>query len=113
LSYQRAKNLPAKAHECRINLFFGSYINHNQTGAHTMTTTAPTIEEIRSRIEQEDDVKRIIRLEPHGERFRYLIETPFATFPRFAVGTTDAAGEDVRLEAICGELYTAEVAFAR
>jgi hypothetical protein len=61
----------------------------------------------------ESDIKQVIRLVPHGDRFRYMIETPFATFPKFVIGTTDAAFEDVRIESRCGLLSTAEEAWAR
>jgi hypothetical protein len=65
------------------------------------------IDQLRERIEREDDVKQVLRLEPHGARFRYLIETPFETFPKFVIGTTDAENSDVRIEHRCGLLSTA------
>lgn len=70
-----------------------------------------TLEQLRKLIEQEEDVKRVIRLEPHGDRFRYLIETPFETFPKFVIGTTDATNEDVRIEHKCGLEATAQEAW--
>ena len=59
-------------------------------------------------IEGQPDVKRVVKLEPAGERYRYLIETPFATFPRFVIGTTDADLADVRIEGKCGTDWGAE-----
>jgi hypothetical protein len=63
---------------------------------------------LREIMAREEDVKRIVRLERAGDRFRYLIETPFATFPKFVIGTTDAKYDDVRLELRCGLLESAE-----
>lgn len=68
---------------------------------------------LREIMAREEDVKRIVRLEPTGDRFRYLIETPFATFPKFVVGTTDEEFADVRIESRCGLLSTAEEVWAR
>lgn len=78
-----------------------------QRGAsHVATGDLVSLREIMAR---EEDVKRIVRLEPTGTgRFRYLIETPFATFPKFVIGTTDAKFDDVRLELRCGLLESAE-----
>ncbi|HSI08799.1 MAG TPA: hypothetical protein VK985_09410 [Rariglobus sp.] len=66
------------------------------------------IDALRNRMECEEDILRVVNLVPYGDRFRYLIETPFKTFPRFVIGTTDAAFDDVRLELRCGLLTTAE-----
>jgi len=41
----------------------------------------------------------------------YLIETPYMTFPRFAVGTTNDANDDVRLISTHGALWSAEESF--
>jgi hypothetical protein len=70
------------------------------------------MKDLQSRMEHEDDVKRVVRLEPLGTRFRYLIETPFHTFPKFVIGTTDAEFSDVRIESSCGLLSTAEERWA-
>lgn len=40
-------------------------------------------------IESEPDVHRLIALDCIDEEWHYLIETPFATFPRFVIGKTD------------------------
>lgn len=63
---------------------------------------------LKARMEIEDDIKRVIRLEPVGDRFRYMIETPFKTFPKFVVGNTDDAFDEVRIEMKCGMETTAE-----
>lgn len=78
-----------------------------------MPTATTPIDALREKMEREQDVKRIVRLIPHGSRFLYLIETPFATFPKFVVGTTDVAFEDVRYKSRCGLLSTAEQAWNR
>jgi hypothetical protein len=70
--------------------------------------SAEIINALKQRMEREDDIKRVVRLVPCGGRFRYLIETPFKTFPRFVIGTTDETFDDVRLEMRCGLLATAE-----
>lgn len=78
-----------------------------------VVSSSDDLANLRKIMEMEDDVKSIIRLESIGNRFRYLIETPFETFPKFVVGTTDAAFDDVRLESRCGMLSTAEKAWDR
>jgi hypothetical protein len=65
-------------------------------------------------IAAEPDVQRVVRLARiAGGRFRYLIETPFATFPKFVIGTTDAQLEDVRREVKCGAPWNAESIWAQ
>jgi hypothetical protein len=54
---------------------------------------------LRRLIEQEPDVFRVLALESFDatdpdSRWLYLIETPFASFPRYVIGTTDAGNED-------------------
>ncbi len=74
-----------------------------------METEDPAIKALREKMEREDDIKRVVRLIPHTEgRYLYLIETPFATFPKFVIGSTDATFDDVRLLSRCGLLQTAE-----
>jgi hypothetical protein len=73
-----------------------------------------TLQNLRARIEQEADVKRLLKLEPLANgAFRYLIETPFETFPKFVIGTTDALNQSVRIEMRCGALWNAEEHWAR
>ena len=60
------------------------------------------IEVVRALIAAESDVKRVLEIVQVGERFRYLIETPFATYPKFVIGSTDAELNDVRLQFKCG-----------
>lgn len=64
-------------------------------------------ENVKRLLEREPDVKRVLEVNPVGDRFRYLIETHFATFPRFVIGITDAAFEHVRIEFRCGQEYSA------
>lgn len=67
-----------------------------------------TLERLSERLAGEDDVKRVVKLVPDTPgRFLYLIETPFATFPKFVIGTTDATFDDVRLEVRCGAEWNA------
>ncbi|MEA3211282.1 MAG: hypothetical protein QOE70_4339 [Chthoniobacter sp.] len=61
------------------------------------------------RLEREPDVLQVIEMQPlDGGRFRYLIKTPFDTFPRFVIGTTDATLADVRIRAKCGAEWNAK-----
>lgn len=80
-----------------------------------MSTTEETeIAALRAKMEREEDIKRVVRLIANGGgRYMYLIETPFATFPKFVIGTTDAAFEDVRLKLRCGLIESAEEAWLR
>lgn len=72
----------------------------------------PVLDRLRARIVREADVKVLHRLEDVGMgRFAYLIETPFMTFPRFVVGTTDADNEEVMICLKCGLLASAEEEF--
>jgi hypothetical protein len=70
---------------------------------------------VRGLIEDQDDVRRVVALEPvegaSGRRWLYLIETPYMTFPKFAVGTTDARNEDVQILVACGSIWAAQDSF--
>jgi hypothetical protein len=81
------------------------------TPTKTDRPAADPLEQLRGLIEREPDVKKLHRLEQCGDRFRYLIETPFETFPKFVIGTTDATNNDVRIEHSCGLQSTAEEAW--
>jgi len=70
--------------------------------------------QLRERIENQADVQRVLGLEllpaaedEKGERWAYLIETPFMTFPKFAWGTTNALNNDVRILGTCGAEWSA------
>lgn len=70
--------------------------------------SASVIEDLRREIAGQADVRRVVELVPlAGGRFAYLIETPFETFPKFVVGTTDATNEDVRIGLRCGAEWSA------
>lgn len=59
---------------------------------------------IRDLIEEQEDVKRVVALGGCGpNRYRYVIETPFLTFPRFVVGTTNSTLTEVSIEFSCGK----------
>lgn len=76
-------------------------------------TVEPVIELVRRRVVAQADVRCVHRLVPlMGGRFAYLIETPFLTFPRYAVGCCDELLADVRIEQTCGLLSSAEAEFA-
>jgi hypothetical protein len=64
--------------------------------------------QVAEMIAREADVFRVVECEEIGAgRYRYLIETPFRSFPRFVIGTTDAQMTDVRPRVKCGLLATA------
>lgn len=70
--------------------------------------------QLRERIENQADVLQVLGLEllpaaedERGERWAYLIETPFMTFPKFAWGTTNALNNDVRIVGTCGAEWNA------
>lgn len=63
-------------------------------------------------IRREQDVRRVIALQPLGDgRALFLIETPFLTFPKFVVGSTNEPNDDVRVLMSCGARWSAEAAF--
>lgn len=65
------------------------------------------IEEMRTRLEDAEDVKRLLELEERSDgRFRYLIETPYE-FPAFVVGHVSADYTDVVHELKCGAEWSA------
>ena len=77
-----------------------------------MREVESTVERLRALICREADVKVLHRLrEVEGGRFAYLIETPFMTFPKFAVGTCSAGLADVQILLTCGLRVTAEAEF--
>lgn len=71
----------------------------------TAETAAPALDpapivRLRTLIELEPDVRRVLELVPLADgHFRYLIETPFRTFPKAVIGTTDADNYHVWIEA--------------
>lgn len=72
----------------------------------------PDLQSLRDVIMRETDVEAIHALQPlPNGRALYVIETPFMTFPKFAVGSTNAANDDVRILATCGALWCAEEQF--
>lgn len=75
-------------------------------------TDAEQLEALRLLIVQQPDVKKLLRLEKFGAGFRYQIETPFATFPKFVIGVTDIEFEMVRLAHRCGLIESSDRAWA-
>jgi hypothetical protein len=63
-------------------------------------------------IRREQDVRQVIALQPLGDgRALFVIETPFMTFPKFVVGSTNEHNDDVRILMSCGARWSAESAF--
>lgn len=72
------------------------------------------LEQLRDLILQQSDVKRVVGLVSMADgRFAYCIETPFMTFPRFVVGTTDAVNDDVHIHSRCGAEWSAMACFEK
>ena len=80
---------------------------HRLSGGETPLT--PEMQRVRELIEAEPDVHRLLALTelPNG-RFAYLIQTPFATFPKFAVGITDTENADPDVLLQCGAQWSGE-----
>lgn len=69
--------------------------------------------DLRDLLLREQDVKAVRALQPLADgRALYLIETPFMTFPKFAIGSTNEAIDDVRLISTCSAIWAAEERFA-
>lgn len=80
--------------------------------AERLADLAAQTEDLRQHLLQEADVQRVVALEPleaggADQRWVYLIETPFMTFPKFAVGTTNASNNDVRILVTGGAEWSA------
>lgn len=70
------------------------------------------LENLRSLITQEEDVKTLHRLvRVNDERALYLIETPFESFPRFVVGLTSMDNDVPLILVRCNKLVSAELMF--
>ena len=68
---------------------------------------------LRDLIAAEPDVRAVLELEPiaGSDDWRYLIETPFGSFPRYVIGRTNAAMTNVRITNLCGHLTTARISW--
>jgi hypothetical protein len=67
------------------------------------------MEQVRRLIQAEDDVHRLLALTemPNG-RFAYLIQTPFATHPKYVVGLTDKENTNPDILLQCGAEWSAQ-----
>jgi hypothetical protein len=78
----------------------------------TLPPNLPDLASFKRNLQSQPDVLRVLDCATlAGGRVRYFIETPFATFPRFAVGTCSIALEDVEIELTCGAERTAREFF--
>jgi hypothetical protein len=68
---------------------------------------------LRARIERESDVKSVLEIEPMGHLYRYLIETSYASFPKYVIGITDSNFDDVQPIFKCGLESTARAAWQK
>lgn len=71
---------------------------------------------LRGLLDSQDDVRRVMALEvlPSSGpllRWLYLIETPFMTFPKFVVGTTNSNNTEIEILLACGSEWAATDAF--
>ena len=73
------------------------------------TPPSPEIERLKELIRSEEDVFMLHALSDlPGGRFAYMIQTPFATFPKFAVGTTDKDNASPAVLLQCATKWSAE-----
>lgn len=63
---------------------------------------------LRRLITDEADVHRLICLEPLDSVWIYLIETPFADFPRYVIGFTDDNNTEPTVVFQCGAEWSAQ-----
>jgi len=68
------------------------------------TADYPEFWKVRVLIQQEADVLEVLALSwlSQESRWLYLIKTPFATWPKYVVGTTDATNENPEICFRCG-----------
>lgn len=68
----------------------------------------------RELILSEPDVRELLELEQIGpDLWRYLIATPFETFPKYVIGTTNSDCTTTHLELRCGNETNAREAWLR
>jgi len=68
---------------------------------------------LRDLIAAEPDVRAVLELEPVAgtDDWRYLIETTFATFPRYVIGRVDNGMLSVCIQHQCGHIETARISW--
>ena len=77
-----------------------------------MISVSFDLKDLADALMREKDVRAVLALQPLDDgRALYLIETPFLTFPKFVVGSTNAANDDVRTLLACGARWSAVEAF--
>ena len=64
---------------------------------------------LRDLIAAEPDVRAVLELEPIAGTadWRYLIKTPFVTYPRYVIGRVSATGSPIAIEHYSGHIETA------
>lgn len=74
-----------------------------------MNITEPMNTPLRDLIAAEPDVRAVLELEPiaGSADWRYLIETPFATYPRFVIGRVSETGEPLAIYHYSARIETA------
>jgi hypothetical protein len=87
--------------------------NEQSEGALAGVASADLLACISALIEEEYDVKQVLELVESGDRYRYMIETPFESFPKFVIGTTDEHLLDVNREVACGSEWAAREEWKR
>jgi hypothetical protein len=58
-------------------------------------------------IQAEPDVHRIIAMDQIDDEWHYLIETPFASYPRFVIGKTDDDNQEPTILFQCSAEWSA------
>ncbi len=86
----------------------------SHAGRISQAIAAGELERLAEIIRREPDVADLLALETLPDqpgRFAYMVATSYDGFPRFAVGTTDAANERVLVSSTCGAEWSARDAF--
>ena len=81
--------------------------HHGLSGGEISDKDRARYVKVRDNIKFEPDVHRLLDLQPDDGRWRYLIQTPFITWPKFVIGTTDDANEEVKILFRCGSEWSA------
>ncbi len=70
---------------------------------------------LRAKMLQQDDVYEVVALVKlkDEDRWLYLIKTPFASFPKFVIGSTDSENTSPELLFRCGSSWAAEDEWTR
>lgn len=86
---------------------------HKMTGGELPEPMRSEMLRLRALIQAEEDVHAVHGLAKIAgeDRWLFFIQTPFATFPRFVIGSTDPANDRPELLLRCGAEWSAREAW--